>query len=271
MFKLMKGEPVGLAMDYFNQRYAQLGADMSSEIQKLERGKDEATVRLKKAQFARKWTQHNDARDYVVNGDPAARLRFDDAPGDAKPAREALEIKTFVASVTVEVAATAATTTPAASASAGAVTAPDPTAFGLLDTVRSMVTGEPEPAAAPELELESEPAAPASGNPLRDFAERVTKTFGDLVSDAASLEVRTFVSNGGSAVAVTEDVFRHAQLRAWTRIKLDGDIDVCVPQVDGQVDTALWALHVEMVKQAQAHRAEMFKMVLATVAGVFKP
>ena len=61
------------------------------------------------------------------------------------------------------------------------------------------------------------------------------------------------------------------RLRAWTRIKVDGDIDACVPQVDGQVDTALWALHVELVKQAQPPRAEMIKMMLAPLGGFFKP
>ena len=34
----------------------------------------------------------------------------------------------------------------------------------------------------------------------------------------------------------------------------------------GAVDEALWTLHVEMVKQAQAHRAELLKTVLALFA-----
>jgi hypothetical protein len=53
-------------------------------------------------------------------------------------------------------------------------------------------------------------------------------------------------------------------LRAYTRCQLDGDIDACVPvTATGAVHEALWALHVEMVKQAQAHRAELLKTVLS--------
>lgn len=72
---LMKGLPVGAALEYFNNRYAQLGADMSSALEGLEfASEDEA--RVIKADLARRWTAHNDARDYVVTGDPAVRLRF---------------------------------------------------------------------------------------------------------------------------------------------------------------------------------------------------
>lgn len=72
---LMKGLPIGAALEYFNARYAQLGADMSSTLESLDFASgDEA--RTIKADVARKWTAHNDARDYVVTGDPAVRLRF---------------------------------------------------------------------------------------------------------------------------------------------------------------------------------------------------
>jgi hypothetical protein len=55
-----------------------------------------------------------------------------------------------------------------------------------------------------------------------------------------------------------------ARLRAYTRCELDGDIESCVPMTaTGAIHEALWALHVEMVKQAQAHRAELLKTVLS--------
>ena len=72
---LMKGLPVGAALEYFNARYAQLGADMSSSLESLDFMSAE-DARRAKADVARKWTAHTDARDYVVTGDPAVRLRF---------------------------------------------------------------------------------------------------------------------------------------------------------------------------------------------------
>ncbi len=70
---LMKGLPVGAAMQYFNDRYAVLGAALSSKYDGLFAESSEV-----KRSFASTWRAHNDARDYVVNGDPAARLTFAD-------------------------------------------------------------------------------------------------------------------------------------------------------------------------------------------------
>jgi hypothetical protein len=186
-------------------------------------------------------------------------VRLKLAEGAAAPrTREALSLQ----SVTVTVTATTG------SAPDAAPSAPEPSADA---TSFGFFSRDPEPATAPEVELNAgEPAAP-KGNPFQEFAKKVVDTLGHIASDAASLEVRTFVSNPSSAVPVTEDIFAQAELRAWTRIKIDGDIDACVPQVDGQVDTALWNLHVDLVKQALAHRAEMIKLMLSTLGGFFKP
>lgn len=258
MHALMKGVPVGAAMEGFNQRYAYLGTEMSTQAEALEYASAADAPKLK-TEMVRMWTAHNDARDYVVTGDPAVRLQLADGPGVQRP-REALSLQ----SVTVTVTATA-------SAAAAAEAKAEAEAPGLESTSFGFFSRDPEPEASPEVELESGEPAAAKGNPFQEFAKKVVDTLGNIASDAASLEVRTFVSNTSSAVAVTEDIFAKAELRAWTRIKIDGDIDVCVPQVDGQVDTTLWALHVELVKQAQTHRAEMIKMMLATLGGFFKP
>lgn len=73
---LMKG---GAALEFFGARYAQLGADLSSALAELELA-DPADADATRANLAHRWTAHNDARDYVVAGDPAVRLRF--AAGD---------------------------------------------------------------------------------------------------------------------------------------------------------------------------------------------
>jgi hypothetical protein len=66
---LRKGYPIGAAMEYFNQRYAELAALLTGEMQKMQLGETVDAARLSSL-----WTAHNDARSYVVVGDPAVRL-----------------------------------------------------------------------------------------------------------------------------------------------------------------------------------------------------
>jgi poly(3-hydroxybutyrate) depolymerase len=81
------------------------------------------------------------------------------------------------------------------------------------------------------------------------------------------VEVKTYTSRDLAAAATTPpDAPVAAELRAFSRIRLDGDIEICVPTDHGEPDRALWQLHVDMVKQAQAHRAELMQMLLTTAA-----
>jgi hypothetical protein len=65
----MAGDPVGYAMEYFNERYAELATMLSSELLGLQLGK-----RVNELELAGLWVANNDARSYAVLGDPAARL-----------------------------------------------------------------------------------------------------------------------------------------------------------------------------------------------------
>jgi hypothetical protein len=67
--RLMAGDPVGYAMEYFNERYAELATMLSSELLGLQLGK-----RVNELELAGLWVANNDARSYAVLGDPAARL-----------------------------------------------------------------------------------------------------------------------------------------------------------------------------------------------------
>jgi hypothetical protein len=68
--RILNGQPVGYAMKDFNEKYAQLSANISEILEQISFGKI-----IPDAQLARLWTERNDAQNYVVLGDPAATLK----------------------------------------------------------------------------------------------------------------------------------------------------------------------------------------------------
>ncbi len=65
---IMAGEPVGFALDHFKERFALLSAHL---LRAMSMPRQDATGDLNRYQL---WTAYNDARHFMMLGDPAARL-----------------------------------------------------------------------------------------------------------------------------------------------------------------------------------------------------
>jgi hypothetical protein len=70
---LMDGWRIGHAMDFFNDRYSGATAQLHDCLDGLRQSGDKPD----EVEMARLWTESNDARSYIVLGDPAVRLHGD--------------------------------------------------------------------------------------------------------------------------------------------------------------------------------------------------
>jgi hypothetical protein len=291
--QLANGDPVGLATDLsFNARYAAKATNFSSALQREEWEPGSTNP----YDLAYLWTSNNDARNYVVVGDPAARVPAADvAPDQAerpvievsyRPPEPAAAVDSGAEPAAVETAdAERAAPTGVQFAPAPAA---GPNAYTVSGTINLQPAGAPAAAAAgptPSYAAPAGVATPAGAeqfgifgigegdSEIRDKVVEAVQNFiarmGEAMDEAATLEVRTYTIDDLSNVD-EDDIDSARSLRAWTRVKVLGDIEVYVPSKGGEVDQALWALHSEMVEQAQANRAEMIRTALDTVSGLVK-
>ena len=72
LWRLMHGQPVGLAVQEFNDKCATASVQLANLLEKAYAGRP-----VDESQLTTTWAERNDAEGYVVVGDPAVRLRID--------------------------------------------------------------------------------------------------------------------------------------------------------------------------------------------------
>jgi hypothetical protein len=233
--KLLNGDPVGLATDpSFNMRYADMSSDLSKALEELEYTPGYVTD----YELAYLWTANNDARGYVIVGDPAARLPVADVSPD-QAERPTIEI-------TTPVRPTSATEPPTAGPEVAA----------------------PAPEATLDYGLPGTDALQRAGERLAGALQRFADRMGEALDKAIDLEIKTYVA--ADMEQVPDNLAKAAQLRAYSRVDLVGNTQVVIPGKESQLSEQLWKIHCDSVEQAKGNRNEMLKMAASAASSLLE-
>ena len=242
LFQIMDQHPIGAAMEFMNGRYAELSTAITEYEHSVKQGKQPDNYEL-----AGLWMQNNDARSYVIIGDPAVKLVGSEPSAAARPTIEPVTVTGIV--ITPSAVTTESTPVQPTDKEEEEKIVPEAADFGLFSSLKESKEG--------------------IQNSLNELLDKTKQTLSRVLSDATSLDVLTYVSDEMETVEYENGKLKGAtQLRAMTRISADGDTIVCVPRTGGRMDTELWQVHKDMVDQALTHRTEMIKTLSAALAGL---
>ncbi len=233
LLQLLRGDPVGWVTENLNMKYADLATELVNDLEELEWDENY----INPYDLAQKWTAHNDARNYVIIGDPAARIPF--ARPDETPLKRP-DLGVISAAVESAVSQEAAATH---------------TEAELQDEFRDVPF-----ATDAALEFSTRAQFNSLQNSVNTFVNQLGAALQAAARDLTTLTVETYTTDDLPAASRGDE--SQARLRALTHIDFDGDMKVFVPEArEGGVDTALWDIHLQMVKEAQANRAQFLQAV----------
>jgi hypothetical protein len=261
--RLMDGHPAGSALEWFDQKYGEISTALT---QAMEERKFKMPHAPDIYQVMSLWLANNDARNYVIIGDPAARMPVADVNEmpTARPVRETI------------------------SAGQGP---PQPTAPPSKETggESDFTPGVNEKHQPPQpMSYDLKRSGRSMARSLKEVAEKMGKTLNSMVDDLSTLEVLTYTSTESDLKQVyagkMKPFSQQAVLKAATRISMDGDISQIVPTrliavrgpADGQtrtsadIDRQLWEIHKDMVALAQKNKVAFVKAITEVAGTLIK-